>query len=163
MPVLHVITTNINQWGYVNVTTEAFSLSPPASAKNVKAALSLKDGSWRVIGSSVTHTFLSDSDKPNNKGDVWSTSHSTTLLRDLSLLSSWQSLNHAAPTLLWRGFVIQMEHYNGLYSDSIQMAACSQIGVLPINLKEKSLNNEMRTNLCQYFMVFGLQKTFPYI
>lgn len=55
--------------------------------------------------------------------------------RDLSVLSGGQLGTHAAPTLLQRDFIIQMEHYNGLYSDSIKRPACSQLGLLPINLK----------------------------
>ena len=101
-------------------------LPPTTSVMSVKAALSLKDGgeSWRVIGSSVTHDFVSDSDKSNNEGDAWSPIQPF-YLRDLSLLSGGQSRTHAAPVLLCRGFIIQTECYNGLYSDSIQIAACS--------------------------------------
>lgn len=55
--------------------------------------------------------------------------------RDLSLLSSGLSRTGAAPTLLWAGFIIQMEHYNGLYSDSIQITTCSKVGFAPINFK----------------------------
>lgn len=55
--------------------------------------------------------------------------------RDLSLPSGEQSCTHAAPALLEQGFIIQMEQYNGLYSDSIQIDACPQLGSLPINFK----------------------------
>lgn len=51
--------------------------------------------------------------------------------------------------MLWGGFIIQMEHYNGLYSDSIQIAACSQLGLLPISF------NPLPTNASQnVFMMY---------
>lgn len=65
--------------------------------------------------------------------------------RDLSLLSSGLSRTVAAPSSLWAGFIIQMEHYNGLNSDSVLIAACSKAGLVPIYLepleKQKNKNN----------------------
>lgn len=48
----------------------------------VKAALSVKGGdeSLSVIGSSVTHAFVSDTDKSNNERDGWSPFHSSVSL-----------------------------------------------------------------------------------
>lgn len=62
--------------------------------------------------------------------------------RDLSLPSGEQSCTHAAPALLEQGFIIQMEQYNGLYSDSIQIDACPQLGSLPINFKTPTKGNQ---------------------
>lgn len=65
--------------------------------------------------------------------------------RDLSLPSSGLSRTDAAPSSLWAGFIIQMEHYNGLNSDAALIAACSKAGLVPIYLehlkKEKKKSN----------------------
>lgn len=39
-----------------------------------------------------------------------------------------QSRPHAAPTMLWGGFTIQMERCHGLQRDSVHIAACLQLG-----------------------------------
>lgn len=87
------------------MTVEAFSLSPPSiSVMTVEAALSLTDGgkSQRVIGSSVTHAYVSDSDTSNNEGNAWSPSHSTISLKGPISAIRW-AVTHACSTHLALG------------------------------------------------------------
>lgn len=78
-----------------------FSLSPPISVTIVKAALSLKarGESCRVIGSSVTHAFVSDSDMSNNEGDAWSPSYSTISIKGY-MSAIWWAVTHPCSTHL---------------------------------------------------------------
>lgn len=62
------------------MNVEVLFLRPTTtSVMTVKSGLSLTDGgeSWRVIGSCVTQTRVSDSDMSNNEGNAWSATHST--------------------------------------------------------------------------------------
>lgn len=67
--------------------------------------------------------------------------------RDPSLLSTGLSCTDTAATLFRAGFIIHMGHYNGLHSNSICMAACSKLGLPPVNFKSPTkIVSMMHTN-----------------
>lgn len=68
----------------------------------VKAALSVKGGdeSLRVIGSSVTHAFVSDTDRSNNEGVGWSLLHSSVSLRRPIPAVQWATVTRPCSTHL---------------------------------------------------------------